>query len=128
MATTSTVTSTPAATGPPPFARLIRELAELGFEETIFDAGTTDTVYTATDSAVAVTLDVVADPPRACIERTDGRVRSGISIDATVADATQLIVLYAAINDDPTQALEGAATALGVEPPAPATDAVPGGG
>src|SRR5262249_53961054 len=123
----TTTTDPPAATDPPPFARLVRELDDLDDEADTVDPARP--AYTATDGRVTVTLDMVADPPRAYLEGfdTDGEPRWKITFTAMVPDATQLVTLYAAVNDDPAEALHAAAAALGVAPPDPATHTVAGG-
>jgi hypothetical protein len=103
---------------PDPFAGLIRELRDLGFEEAFTEPDTTDTVYAATDSRVAVTVVNHTRPP--CVRVVGGRDSACewvLTWTANVAHPTQLICLYAALNDDPTAAIEAAAASIGVQAP-----------
>jgi hypothetical protein len=124
---TASASRDPGPTSGQVFARLVGELEELGFEPTRPPAHPDDTVYTATDSAVAITTVGDVPEPHVCISarRGDGAAWS-MHWTATTPIGTQLIALYAAINDDPA-ALVAAAAALGIPLPnrAPAGPARP---
>lgn len=96
-----------------PFARLIAELAELGYEpDDMPDAVT----YTATDGNAAVEL-YPAEPPRAVLASTSSDPAAGWEITFTAATppATQLVILYAALNtSNASDAITAATAALGL--------------
>jgi hypothetical protein len=100
------------------FARLVGELEELGFEPARPVAHPQDTVYTATDSTVAITTVADAPDPHVCVSarRGDGPAWT-MHWTATAPIGIQLIALYAAVNDDPAAALAAATAALGLRPP-----------
>jgi hypothetical protein len=105
-----------------PFARLIRELHDLGFEPALTEDATADTVYTATDSCVAVTIvRRRTRPPHVRVTTGHPGAEALLTWTAATPHPTQLICLYAALNDDPVAAIEAAAAAIGI-------DAPPGGG
>jgi hypothetical protein len=100
------------------FARLVSELSELGFEPTLAAWHPHDTVYTATDSGVVVTVVDDEHQPHVCVSAKRGADTTwNMHWTATTPHPTQLIALYAALNDDPTAAIDGAAAAIGVHPP-----------
>jgi hypothetical protein len=119
----------PGADGGEVFAHLVAELDELGFEPTRPVERPHDTVYTATDSGVLVAI--VADgaePPHVCVSAPSG-TGPGWSMHwtATTPPMIQLIALYAAVNEDPTAALDAAAAAFGIAPPSKASTTAPTG-
>jgi hypothetical protein len=117
---------TPGHTDPPdrpadpiPFARLVKELRDLDYDQA--PAGNQDTtVYTTTDSQVQVEFDPTRQPPTAHL--THGRHGQAptwrVTLTAGTPDRVQLMVLYAALNadTDPQAAIASAATALSVPP------------
>lgn len=104
------------------FARLVGELSELGFEPTQAVSHPHDTVYTATDSGVVVTVVTDAPEPHVCVSARRGADAAWtMHWTATTPHPVQLIALYAALNDDPATAIDAAAAAIGVHPPTSAT-------
>jgi len=100
------------------FARLVGELEELGFEPTRPPTHPHDTMYTATDSAVAITTVRAAPDPHVCVSARRGDAAAwSMHWTATTPVTVQLIAVYAAVNDDPAAALAAAAAALGIPPP-----------
>jgi hypothetical protein len=102
-------------------------LDELGFEPTRPARHPHNTVYTATDSGVAVTVVADASEPHICLSARHGTDPAwSMQWTAAAPPAVQLIALYAAVNADPAAAL-AAAAALGVAAPntTPATPARP---
>jgi hypothetical protein len=99
-----------------PFAGLVAELGELGFEASLRPVDPGRVVYTATDSPVTVTL--VADPSPYVRAYHPANGRSWyVTWGADTPLHVQLIALYAVLNDDPTTALGAAAASLGAAPP-----------
>ncbi len=113
-----------------PFARLIHELQELGFEQVAVSTPPGPLAYAATDSPALVAVNnqpgqqhtrvlVGVHPPHG--RRSDGSHGADPSwqLAWTVGTphVTQLIALYAALNTDPTAAIEAAAAAIGLASP-----------
>ncbi len=104
---------------PAPFARLVKELRDLDYDQAPTDNPDT-TVYTTTDSPVQVEFDPTRQPPTAHL--THGRRGQAptwwVTLTAGTPDRVQLMVLHAALNadTDPQAAIASAATALGVPP------------
>jgi hypothetical protein len=96
-----------------PFTRLIRELHDLGFEATHTD----NTMYAATDSAATVTIVHRTHPPHVRVSTGHTDTQALLTWTADTPHHTQLICLYAALNDDPTAAIEAAAAAIGIDAP-----------
>jgi hypothetical protein len=107
--------------GPEPFAELVAELGALGFEPQPVPVAPDRTRYTATDSAV--TLFVIAHPgtPRVRAVATTNRGIWYVDWTPDTPVHVQLTTLYAVLNDHPAAALNAAAAALGVTPPAEPT-------
>ncbi|HZN70675.1 MAG TPA: hypothetical protein VFC00_03170 [Micromonosporaceae bacterium] len=99
-----------------PFARLVGELSELGYEPSP-DPTTGATVYTATDSRVVVCIDHGPDNPHVCLSSNDDSPKWSVHWTAGTPTATQLLMLYAVLNLDPAEAITAAASALGLPQP-----------
>ncbi len=93
-----------------PFARLVAELAELGYEPDDLSGAVT---YTATDGNAIVQVHRSAEPPRAVLAgaSSDGATDWEITLTAATPPATQLLILYAALNTTNAGAAITAATA-----------------
>lgn len=108
--------ATAADPGPPgryPFARLVAELLTLSFEPQPSTGRHHRQVYRATDSQVSVIL--VSDPAQPHVLVTGGQDEAGrwwLRWSSHTPQPAQLIALYAALNDDPTAALDAAREAL----------------
>jgi len=102
---------------PAPFAELVAELGELGFEPQPRPALPGQVVYTATDSPV--TIAVVTDPayPHVRVESATGGHRWHLDWTVHTPVHVQLIALYAILNHTPVAALSAAAAALATTPP-----------
>ena len=102
---------------PVPFAELVAELGELGFEPQPRPALPGQVVYTATDSPV--TIAVVTDPayPHVRVESATGGYRWHLDWSTGTPGHVQLIALYAILNHTPAAALSAAAAALATTPP-----------
>ncbi len=99
-------------------SRLVGELEELGFEPTRPVGCPDETVYTATDSAVVVTVITNESTPHVCVSASRGPDAAWtMHWTATAPVSVQLIALYAAVNENPAAALTAAAAALGAPPP-----------
>jgi hypothetical protein len=99
----------------PAFARLAEELTELGYEPS--DGPASAVTYTATDDSAAVALYPATEPPRAVLTNSspDGGSDWEITFTGATPPATQLVILYAALNTaDPADGLIAATAALGV--------------
>src|SRR5213083_1991734 len=84
---------------PQPFARLVRELHDLGFEAAFTEDTAADTVYAATDSAAAVTIVHHTRPPHVRLSTGPADAQALLTWTAATPHSTQLICLYAALND-----------------------------
>ena len=104
-----------------PFAELVAELAALGFEPQPIPAVPGRTLYTATDSGVTFTLVASVGPPRVYGSAVTDGYTWHVDWTAHTPVHVQLATLYAVLNDDPAAALNAAAAALGVTPPAEPT-------
>jgi hypothetical protein len=125
---TASVSREPGPASGEVFARLVGELDELGFEATRPAAHPHHTVYTATDSGVAVTIVASACEPHVYVAARPGTGPAwSMHWTAAAPPAIQLIALYAAVNDDPAAALTAAAAALGIPPPDKAPNTAPAG-
>jgi hypothetical protein len=102
---------------PAPFAELVAELGELGFEPQPRPALPGQVVYTATDSPV--TIAVVTDPayPQVRVASATGGHRWHLDWSTGTPVHVQLIALYAILNHTPAAALSAAAAALATTPP-----------
>ena len=108
--------------GPPtadPFARLVRELGELGFERCPpAQCPPGHTRYTATDCPVAVMVAPNDNPPHVLLyPAAPGDEGWRVRLDAALPEPTQILILYAVLNGDPQQAWHAAAMALRLDPP-----------
>jgi hypothetical protein len=109
---TASASPEPDRTSGQAFARLVGELEELGFEPTWPLAHPNDTVYTATDSAVAITTVDAASDPHVCVSARRGNGAAwSMHWTATTPTTVQLIAPYAVVNEDPSAALAAAAAA-----------------
>jgi len=102
-----------------PFAGLVAELGELGFEPSPVQVEPGRVVYTATDSPVTITL--LTDPGSAHVRSespADGQPWYVVWTEGTALHV-QLIVLYAVLNHDPMAALSAAAASLATTPDEP---------
>jgi hypothetical protein len=101
-----------------PFAELVAELGALGFEPQPIPTAPNRTCYTATDSVVTFVL--VAYPGTARVRAATTTHGHDWHVDWTPHTPVhvQLATLYAVLNDHPAAALNAAAAALGVTPPA----------
>jgi hypothetical protein len=102
---------------PAPFAELVAELGELGFEPQPRPALPGQVVYAATDSPV--TIAVVTDPtyPHVRAEGAAGGHRWHLDWTTGTPVHVQLIALYAILNHTPAAALSAATAAFGTAPP-----------
>jgi hypothetical protein len=102
---------------PAPFADLVAELDELGFEPQPRPGVSGQVVYAATDSPV--TIAVVTDPTHPHVRAEGAADDHGWHLDWTTGTPVhvQLIALYAILNHTPAAALSAAAAALGTTPP-----------
>ncbi len=107
----------PGPTDHGPFARLIGEIHELGFEHSPTASRPHRGVYAATDSPI--TLTVVTEAPDPHVEVRGSHTAPGWLLYWTPATPAlvELIALYAVLNDDPTAAIHAARAALAAEPP-----------
>jgi hypothetical protein len=114
----------------PPFARLIHELQELGFEQVAVSTPPGPVVYAATDSPALVAVNdqpghqhtrvmVGVDPPYGRPNHGAHGADPSWQVTWTVGTphVAQLIALYAALNTDPGAAIEAAAAAIGLASP-----------
>jgi len=101
------------ATADGPFARLIAELAELGYEP---DDSPDLVTYTATDGDTAVLMYLSTEPPQAVLTGTNSDDTDWqVAVTAATPPTTQLLILYAALNTTNARvAVTAAATALGL--------------
>jgi hypothetical protein len=102
---------------PAPFADLVAELGELGFEPQPGPAIPGQVVYAATDSPVTIT--VVTHPTHPHLRAESAADGHAWHLDWTnhTPVHVQLIALYAILNHTPAAALSAAAAALGTTPP-----------
>ena len=113
-----------------PFARLIHELQELGFEQVAVSTPPSPVVYAATDSPALVAVNdqpghqhtgvlVGVDPPDGLPNHESNAADPSWRLTWTVGTphVAQLIALYATLNTDPAAAIEAAAAAIGLASP-----------
>jgi hypothetical protein len=116
----SSTTPEPARSQPttvPPFADIVAELSELGFEPSPRPVEPGRVLYTATDSPVTVTLAPGPGCPHVHIDCPADGQHWYLSWAAGTPWHVQLIALYGVLNDDPTAALGAAAASLRAAPP-----------
>jgi len=106
------MTDTQPALDRPPFAALVAELAELGFD-TEPHASPGPRQFAAPDSTLTVTVDDSQRPPRAVLTSGENEPAWEITLRGEVPDAAQLVTLYAALHPQDaaaaSHAIDGAA-------------------